>query len=139
MTALRMVATIRPMIFINADFWKSLPQELREIMIDLNKKWTWEIMMPAVTEEETRDWKLGKEKGLEIIKFSQEETAKVLKISSRIGRDSYLNQSKKQGYGDVAEKLVAKMAKATEEWPTLERKLLKEGIIKSDQYMYPAD
>jgi len=139
MTALRMVATICPMVFINADFWKSLPQELREIMFNVNKKWTWEIMMPAVTEEETKDWILGKEKGLEIIKFSPEETAKVLKISSKVGRDWYLNECKKQGYGDVAEKLVAKMAKATEEWPTLEKRLLKEGIIKSGQYMYPAD
>ncbi|RJR33098.1 MAG: hypothetical protein C4576_28610 [Desulfobacteraceae bacterium] len=139
MTALRLVPTICPMIFINADFWKGLPQEIKKVMFDLNKKWTWEIMMPSVTEEEVQDWNLGKEKGLEIIRFPREEGDKVFKIAAKIGRESYLSQCRKQGYGELSEKLVARMAKATEEWPALEKKLLKEGTIKAEQYMYPSE
>ena len=139
MTKLRMVATICPMIFVNADFWKGLSQEIKDIMISVNKKWTWKVMMPAVTEEESKDWKLGKAKGLEIIQPSQDETAKILAVAARIGRKTYIDTCTKQGYGEVAQKIVSKMEKATVEWPALEKRLLEEGKISKGKYMYPAN
>ena len=138
-TKYRMVATICPMIFVNADFWNDLPSNIKDIMIKVNRKWTWEIMMPTVAKQEFKDWKLAKDKGLEVIEFSKEEADKVQNIAVPIGREWYLNTCKKQGYGEVAQKIVSKMQKATEEWPALEKRLLKEGKIRKGEYMYPSE
>ncbi|RLG70570.1 MAG: hypothetical protein DRO11_06020 [Methanobacteriota archaeon] len=138
-TKYRMVPTICPMLFVNADFWNSLPQGLKDTMIKVNEEWTWEVMMPAVAKQELADWKLAKDKGLQVIELPKEDVDKLNRIASAIGREWYLSTCKDQGYGEVARKIVDKMEKATNEWPTLEKKLLKEGKIRKGGYMYPAE
>lgn len=139
MTELRFVATICPMIFINADFWNGLPSDIKDIMVSVNKKWAWDDMMPTVTKEELSDWKLAKNKGIEVIRPSKEEAAKILSVAKRFGREEYITTCEKQGYGEVARKIVLKMEKATEEWPALEKKLINEGKIRKGEYMYPSE
>lgn len=101
------VFQIEPGTMINLDFWKKIPGDLQELLLDVMKDFEYIATMRAVMIRETED-KIRRKAGMKFIQLPPQEAAKFTKIASDATWGEVLKRATE--YGPKLRKLTSKSA-----------------------------